>query len=132
MTSTGRPPSLRPLWSSPSSKALRISLPIAATGPLKVLMNPILIVFCCGMAGEAVMISSAAVASKAFLMWVSLRRYCCEVEHNLIGSVHCPKALGGVAFGPARLVVVLSCLAGSPAVEELGARALGFERHQHA
>src|ERR1700730_19051131 len=108
MTSTGRPPSLRPLWSSPSSNELRMSLPIAATGPLKVLMKPILIVFCRGVAGEAVMISSAAVASKAFLMWVSLRRYCCEVEDNLIGSIHGPQALGGVAFGPARLIRILA------------------------
>src|SRR5262249_46540902 len=38
------PPILRPRRSSASSKELRMSLPIAAVGPLKVEMNPILMV----------------------------------------------------------------------------------------
>src|SRR5262245_10804755 len=53
MISTGRPPILRPMWSSASSKELRMSLPMAATGPLKVLMKPILIVLFWAVAGPA-------------------------------------------------------------------------------
>src|SRR6478672_10183187 len=59
------PPSLRPRWSSASSKELRMSLPMAATGPLNELMKPILMVFCWATVGAAAMTASAAAAQPA-------------------------------------------------------------------
>src|SRR5215470_779037 len=64
MTSTGRPPSLRPRWSRPSSNELRMSLPMAAGGPLNVLMKPILMVFCWGSAGAVLSASTATVPKR--------------------------------------------------------------------
>src|SRR5579864_8659927 len=72
MTSTGRPPSLRFMWSSPSSNELRMSLPIAAAGPLNVEMKPILMVFCCAIAGPAHSASAAVPAINGLIMGVSL------------------------------------------------------------
>src|SRR6516164_7800925 len=109
-----------------------MSLPIAATGPLNVLIKPILIVFCCGMAGEAAMISSAAVASKTFLMRVSYEGIVAgSAQSYSIGPR--PKSPRRRGFWSRRLAHgTLPCLAGRAAVEELGSRALGCERHRHA
>src|SRR6185312_2274636 len=65
------PPSLRPRWSRPSSNELRMSLPITATGPLNVLMKPILMVFCWAAAGPAAS-NNAALAAKRVLRIVFL------------------------------------------------------------
>ena len=46
----------------PELEALRMSLPMAAVGPLNVLMKPILTVFCWAMAGPATSASAAAAA----------------------------------------------------------------------
>src|SRR5690242_7970252 len=50
-----------------------MSLPMAATGPLNELMNPILIVFCCATDGAAAMEASATTAppasNKRFMTW---------------------------------------------------------------
>src|SRR5215469_10853988 len=68
MTSTGRPPILRPTWSRPSSNEFRMSLPMAAPGPLNVLMKPILIVFCWAVAGDMASAIDAHAASSAVLI----------------------------------------------------------------
>src|SRR4029077_30510 len=72
MTSTGRPPGLRLIWSRPSSNELRMSLPIAAAGPGNVEGKPILMVFCCAIAGPAHSASAAAPAINGLIMGVSL------------------------------------------------------------
>ena len=56
------------MWSSASSNELRMSLPIAATGPLNVETKPILIVFCCGIAGATLSSMSAVVPSSTFFI----------------------------------------------------------------
>src|SRR6185369_17805724 len=59
------PPILRPRWSSASSKELRMSLPMAATGPLNELMKPILTVFCWAADGAAATAANATTAQPA-------------------------------------------------------------------
>src|SRR6187399_2115443 len=59
------PPTLRPRWSSASSKEFRMSVPMAATGPLNELMKPILTVFCWAKVGAAAITAIAAAAQPA-------------------------------------------------------------------
>src|SRR5215475_11953613 len=68
-TSTGMPPILRSMWSSASSNELRMSLPMTATGPLNVLMNPILMDFCWADAGTAASSKAVLAAKRALRIW---------------------------------------------------------------
>src|SRR4051795_5860137 len=68
------PPTLRSRWSSASSKELRMSFPMAATGPLNELMKPILTVFCWAADGAAATAASATTAQP-----VSNKRF--MIEH---------------------------------------------------
>src|SRR5262252_7516839 len=61
MISKGRPPILPPRCSLASSTERRMSSPIAACGPEKVLMKPIL-TLCCASAGAALSAKAAIVA----------------------------------------------------------------------
>src|SRR5262245_45220403 len=58
----------RPRWSSASSTELRMSLPMTAVGPLKVLTKPIFTLLCWAGAGAAASTASAVVASRMRLI----------------------------------------------------------------
>src|SRR5438105_2611359 len=72
------PPSLRPTWSRPSSNELRMSLPIAAVGPLNVDTKPILIVFCWAIADAVARASIAQAASSVFFIEVLPEPVCAK------------------------------------------------------
>src|SRR5262245_57503353 len=74
MTSTGNPPILRPRWSSASSNELRMSLPIMAAGPLKVVTKPIF-TYGCAIAGCMVASARAAAPKTACFTIILLHRY---------------------------------------------------------
>src|SRR5262245_38232821 len=71
------PPILRPMWSSASSKELRMSLPIAAVGPLKVEIKPILMVSA-ATAGCASARAAMPASQNAFFILVSPPIYRCN------------------------------------------------------
>src|SRR5262249_15393959 len=74
-----------------------MSLPMAATGPLKVLMKPILMVFCWATAGATPSATRATVPKRIrfiFLVLQDTSNSCGDIS----GSPYGPKALQPVAF----------------------------------